>query len=77
MSELSSYPSPDAFPDSMVKGKLHVDPRHESLLVPIQGKIIPFHISTIKNVAQNNEGKLSFLRINFFHPGMGALARDS
>jgi nucleosome binding factor SPN SPT16 subunit len=77
MDEISAYPGADTFPDALIPGQLYVDPRHEALLCPIDGTHIPFHISTIKNAAKTDEGKISYLRINFFHPGAASYNRDS
>ena len=74
--EVVSYSSRDAFPDAAKKGQIFVDTRHESVLLPIHGQIVPFHVSTIKNVSKNEEGKFFFLRINFLHPGAGII-KDS
>lgn len=55
--------------------KLYVDKKYESVILPIYGIQIPFHISTIKNISQSVEGDYTYLRINFFHPG-AALGRN-
>ncbi|XP_066591471.1 FACT complex subunit spt16 isoform X2 [Prorops nasuta] len=49
--------------------KLYVDKRYETVILPIFGIPVPFHISTIKNISQSVEGDYTYLRINFFHPG--------
>ncbi|KAK7862745.1 hypothetical protein R5R35_002513 [Gryllus longicercus] len=49
--------------------KIFVDRKYESLILPIFGISVPFHISTIKNISQSVEGDYTYLRINFFHPG--------
>ena len=76
LSEVVSYSSREAFPDAAKKGQIFVDTRHESVLLPIHGQIVPFHVSCIKNVSKNEEGKFFFLRINFLHPGAGII-KDS
>ncbi|CAG9332559.1 unnamed protein product [Blepharisma stoltei] len=73
LTEVMSYSSRDTFPDAAKKNQIFVDARHESVLVPIQGQIVPFHVSTIKNVSKNEEGSYFFLRINFLHPGAGII----
>lgn len=77
LSEVRSYPSVDAFPEAAKKGYIFVDPRHDSIIVPLHKQLVPFHVSTIKNVSKNEEGSYSYLRINFFHQGMGNLMRDT
>lgn len=49
--------------------KLFVDKKYETVILPIFGIAVPFHISTIKNISQSVEGEYTYLRINFFHPG--------
>ncbi|XP_063359714.1 FACT complex subunit spt16 [Cydia amplana] len=49
--------------------KLYVDRKYETVILPVFGVPVPFHISTIKNISQSVEGDYTYLRINFFHPG--------
>ncbi|XP_067013415.1 FACT complex subunit spt16 isoform X2 [Anabrus simplex] len=49
--------------------KIYVDRKYESVILPIFGISVPFHISTVKNISQSVEGDYTYLRINFFHPG--------
>lgn len=49
--------------------KLYVDKKYETVILPIYGIPVPFHISTIKNISQSIEGDYTYLRINFFTPG--------
>ena len=42
-----------------------MDVQKETILVPIFGLLIPFHVSTIKNASKTDE---EFLRINFITP---------
>lgn len=49
--------------------KIFVDKKYETVILPIFGLPVPFHISTIKNISQSVEGDYTYLRINFFHPG--------
>lgn len=49
--------------------KLYVDQKYETVILPIYGAPVPFHISTIKNISQSVEGDYTYLRVNFFHPG--------
>ena len=45
-----------------------VDGKAETLLVPVFGRLVPFHISTVKNVTKSEEGGWTYLRINFVCP---------
>ncbi|EFA86784.1 FACT complex subunit SPT16 [Heterostelium album PN500] len=55
---------PAGYPSDVVKNKITIDMNKESILLPIYGYIVPFHISTIKNVSKTEE----YLRINFNTP---------
>ncbi|KAJ3350446.1 FACT complex subunit spt16 [Allomyces javanicus] len=54
--------------------QIHVDDRAETILLPVYGLTVPFHISTIKNVSKSDEGDYVYLRLNFISPGQ-ALGR--
>eukprot|EP00920_Eleutheroschizon_duboscqi_P040194 GHVT01096307.1.p1 GENE.GHVT01096307.1~~GHVT01096307.1.p1 ORF type:complete len:1094 (+),score=278.86 GHVT01096307.1:239-3520(+) len=67
-----SFADPNEFPrDIRQTHRLFLDPRSECLFVPIKGVMIPFHASTIKNLAVSSadEGGTAVLRINFQVPG--------
>ncbi|VDL87543.1 unnamed protein product, partial [Nippostrongylus brasiliensis] len=66
-----SYKSYEKFPvDSEInKLNIYVDKRHDTIILPIFGIPVPFHISMIKNCSQSVEGDFTYLRINFAHPG--------
>ncbi|KAK6014799.1 hydrolase, alpha/beta domain protein [Ostertagia ostertagi] len=66
-----SYKSYDKFPVDTEINKLniYVDKRHDTIILPIFGIPVPFHISMIKNCSQSVEGDFTYLRINFAHPG--------
>lgn len=49
--------------------RIYVDKKHETLILPIFGIPVPFHISTVKNVSSSIEGDYLYLRINFYFPG--------
>lgn len=42
-----------------------VDNKHESVLLPIYGILVPFHILMIKNASATQENEHHFIRINF------------
>ena len=44
---------------------VQVDQRNESILVPIYGLMVPFHILAVKNAVNSQEGDHSYIRINF------------
>merc|ERR1711962_626807 len=66
-----SYKTPGLLPrESEVKQlKIYVDKKYETIILPIFGVPVPFHIATVKNISTSIEGDYTYLRINFFHPG--------
>merc|ERR1719237_638620 len=66
-----SYKTPGLLPkETEVKElKIYVDKKYETIIMPIFGVPVPFHIATVKNISQSVEGDYTYLRINFFHPG--------
>ncbi|VDK25638.1 unnamed protein product [Anisakis simplex] len=73
-----SYKSYEKFPKEPEVDKLniYVDRRHDSIILPVFGVPVPFHISMIKNTSQSIEGDFTYLRINFMHPG-SQIGKDS
>ena len=49
--------------------QIMVDPRAEAVLLPIYGRLVPFHASTIKSITNTQDGDRTFLRIIFNIPG--------
>lgn len=66
-----SYKNHDQIPNEpeIKELKIFVDRKYETVILPIFGIPVPFHISMIKNISQSVEGDYTYLRINFFHPG--------
>jgi nucleosome binding factor SPN SPT16 subunit len=57
---------------AMVKDlKVHVDFKAQTILIPISGRPVPFHINSYKNGSKNDEGAYTYLRLNFNSPGVG------
>ena len=44
---------------------IHVDTKSESILLPIYGVMVPFHVLTVKNASATQENEHYFIRINF------------
>lgn len=63
-----SYNSKANFPPGLKPNKIFVDSNNDSVILPVMGKMVPFHISLIKNVSKSDENNFSFLRINFTVP---------
>lgn len=53
-----------------------VDGKQEAVLIPIHGRLVPFHISTVKNVSKSEEGGWTYLRINFVAPAASVSAQQ-
>lgn len=62
--DIFSYKSPHDYPTAK-HNKIIVDKKRDTVLLPINGTHIPFHIATIKNVAKTDEPDCMYLRINF------------
>lgn len=75
-SELKAYRDTESFPKDLVQNRLKVDVSKEAVIVPIDGQPVPFHISTIKNVSMPEPDRATYLRINFYAPGL-AISKDT
>jgi len=68
--KLCSYTSTNELPKKEVKpGEIYLDRSKDTLLLPICGQHVPFHLFTIKNLSLNTEQNDQYLRINFHVPG--------
>lgn len=70
--DMVTYASPADFPKDLVPNRVKVDMEKEALLVPINGRHVPFHISIVKSVTQPDPD----MRINFYIPG-AALGKEA
>jgi nucleosome binding factor SPN SPT16 subunit len=75
LDEVVAYRSTAHFPPTKSR-QLTIDMEAEALIVAINGVPVPFHISTIKNASKSDEGKHTYLRINF-HVPQGAVPRSN
>ena len=69
--KFESYKRPNQLPSSVDELKIVVDTRNQTVIVPIYGVPVPFHISTLRNASKNDEGDYVYLRLNFLTPGQG------
>ncbi|GAM87101.1 hypothetical protein ANO11243_051220 [Dothideomycetidae sp. 11243] len=75
--KFESYKQVSQLPTRIKDMIVLVDAKSNSVIVPIMGRPVPFHINTIKNVSQTQEpGGVTFLRINFLSPGQGVGRKD-
>eukprot|EP00947_MAST-08B_sp_MAST-8B-sp1_P002039 g2039.t1 len=73
---IAAYDRPTQYPREAIATATHVDMDREVVFLPINGRPVPFHISTIKNVSKQDEEEATYLRINFYTPGQ-ALGKDA
>jgi len=71
-----SYRKETQLPKQIRSLQIVVDERNESIILPIYGFAVPFHISTIKNISKNDEGEFIYLRFNFITPGQTTGKKD-
>src|SRR5436190_3580746 len=71
-----SYKRDNQLPPRIKDLVIYVDHKASSVIVPIMGRPVPFHINTIKNASKSDEGEYAYLRINFLSPGQGVGRKD-
>ena len=69
LEKLKTY-SLETFPKNLPPKNIHVDHKNNAVLLPINSRLVPFHVSCFKNVTKHTENKLSTLRFNFQTPGI-------
>ncbi|KAI9708942.1 MAG: FACT complex subunit spt16 [Bogoriella megaspora] len=71
-----SYKRDNQLPSRIKDLVIVVDAKNSSVVLPIMGRPVPFHINTIKNASRTDEGEFTYLRINFLSPGQGVGRKD-
>jgi nucleosome binding factor SPN SPT16 subunit len=56
--------------------EVSVDKKNLTVILPIMGRPVPFHIHTIKNASHTPDADTTSLRINFLSPGQGVGRKD-
>ena len=74
--KFESYKRDNQFPTRVIDLAIVVDSKASTVVLPIMGRPVPFHINTIKNASNSNEGDFAYLRINFLSPGQGVGRKD-
>ena len=74
--KFESYKRDNQFPSRVADLMIVVDVKAATVVLPIMGRPVPFHINTIKNASKSDEGEFSYLRINFLSPGQGVGRKD-
>lgn len=69
-----SYVRESQIPSGVKDLKIHIDYKNLTIIIPIQGRPVPFHINSFKSGSQNEEGDYTYLRLNFNSPGAGGNA---
>ncbi|KAK0543166.1 FACT complex subunit spt16 [Tilletia horrida] len=67
--KFESYKRGEQMPAKTQDLRLVVDTRAQTVIMPICGVAVPFHINTLKNVTKSEEGNYTYLRFNFISPG--------
>ena len=75
--KFESYKRRSQLPSKVDELRIVVDTRNQSIIVPIYGLPVPFHISTLRNASKNDEGDYVYLRLNFLTPGQGIGKQDA
>ncbi|KAK4056165.1 FACT complex subunit spt16 [Microbotryomycetes sp. JL221] len=64
-----SYARDNQLPESVGSQKIVVDARKNTVVLPINGFAVPFHINTLKSLIKQEEGDFTVLRFMFTTPG--------
>ncbi|KAG6812757.1 hypothetical protein H0H92_000672 [Tricholoma furcatifolium] len=67
--KFQSYKGEAALPSEVERLRIFIDRKAQTVILPIHGSAVPFHINTIKNASKSDEGDFTILRINFQTPG--------
>lgn len=71
-----SYKRPNQLPPQVKDLRIHVDARAQTIILPINGRPVPFHINSYKNGSKFDEGDYCYLRLNFQAPGGVGAKKD-
>ncbi|KAI9304410.1 FACT complex subunit-domain-containing protein [Cunninghamella echinulata] len=74
--KFESYRSEAKLPREVKDLRIIVDKRNDTVILPIYGMAVPFHISTLKTASKSDEGEFVMLRFNFVTPGQAGNKKD-
>lgn len=74
--DVLAYKSAREFPADTHPCMISTDRERNTVLLPIHGVHVPFHICTIKSVTKSDEGDMTYLRFNFYSPAQ-ALGKEA
>lgn len=72
-----SYVRETQIPNNVRDLRVHVDWKNQTIIVPIYGRPVPFHINSYKNGSKNEEGEYTYLRLNFHSPGASGISKKA
>ncbi|KAI8362394.1 FACT complex subunit spt16 [Mortierella sp. GBAus27b] len=75
--KFESYKRESALPKEVSSLRIVVDQRNDTLVLPIYGLAVPFHISTLQKATKTDEGEFFYLRLNFITPGQPGKKDDT
>lgn len=70
-----SYVRESQIPNNVRDLKIHIDSKNQTIIVPICGRPVPFHINAYKNGSKSEEGQYTLMRLNFNFPGISSSRR--
>ncbi|SCV04579.1 LAME_0H19548g1_1 [Lachancea meyersii CBS 8951] len=73
--KFESYIRDTQIPNNVRDLRVHVDWKNQTIILPIYGRPVPFHINCYKNGSKNEEGEYTYLRLNFHSPGIGGISK--
>jgi len=67
--KLVAYRKQEDLPKDLKKNQIYVDMKNDSIVCPIFGQMVPFHVNVIKSInKQEEDRKVIAMRINFHIP---------
>src|SRR5690606_13670927 len=74
----ASYLNEDQLPkeDKTRNCQIYLDKHRNTVLLPVYGLVVPFHLSTVKTVTKTDEGEYVTLRFNFVSPGQVGVRKE-
>jgi nucleosome binding factor SPN SPT16 subunit len=71
LEKIQTYSNPSKVPKNLPKNRITLDKVNDCVILPVNGQLVPFHVSVIKNINKQQDGRISSLRFNFNIPGSG------
>lgn len=71
--KFESYKKDIQIPSNVKNLEIYLDKRQETVVLPIYGQAVPFHLNTLRNVTKSEETEYTFLRFNFITPNSGGV----